>query len=65
MDCKIVHEMKPNPVTNMITKTFKKVMCDEEEKWIKHEKMIPKCRNVTKINCVTLWKEQNGQQVSP
>ena len=34
-------------------------------KVVEHEKLRPKCRNVTKMNCITKWKvDDDGNQVS-
>ena len=31
---------------------------------VKHTKMMPECRNVTKQNCITKWEtDENGKQV--
>ena len=38
--------------------------CTETTIVIDHEKMMPNCKNVTKLNCVTLWKtDDDGKQV--
>ncbi len=38
--------------------------CNETTEKIKHTKMMPECRNVTKQNCVTNWEtDADGNQV--
>ena len=39
-------------------------VCEEIDTTIQHTKMEPKCKNETKLNCVTLWTEdENGESV--
>ena len=72
MRCEIV------PYTNCTMKWENTKYRSYEDKWkwyvekkcwptykvIKHDKLMPKCRNITKQNCVTLWKTgPNGEQV--
>lgn len=47
-----------------ITKHYIPWVCDPVNNTIPHTKMVPKCYNETKLNCVTLWKEdENGTSV--
>ena len=47
-----------------VDKEFPKKSCTEGVSTVQHEKMMPNCKNVTKLNCVTLWKtDENGKQV--
>lgn len=47
-----------------VEKQFEKKSCTEGVSTVQHEKMMPNCKNVTKLNCVTLWKtDEDGKQV--
>ena len=47
-----------------VEKQFEKKSCTEGVSTVQHEKMMPNCKNVTKLNCVTLWKtDEAGKQV--
>jgi len=47
-----------------VQKEFPKKTCTQGVSTVEHEKMMPNCKNVTKLNCVTLWKtDENGKQV--
>lgn len=38
-------------------------VCHDIDKVVQHTKYMPQCHNVTKWNCVTLWKDVNGTKV--
>ena len=43
---------------------YKMLPYNQGERMLKHTKMLPECRNVTKQNCVTLWEtDPDGKQV--
>ena len=45
-------------------KDFQYKDCQEENYSVKHKKKLPKCREVTKDNCVTDWDiDENGNKV--
>ena len=47
-----------------VDRQFPKKSCTEGVSTVEHEKMMPNCKNVTKLNCVTLWKtDEEGKQV--
>ena len=48
----------------IIEKNFKKQVCTAGMDIVKHTKMMPECRNVTKQNCITKWEtDADGKQV--
>ena len=48
-----------------IVRPYTEKVCEHIDSIVQHEKMTPKCYNETKLNCVTLWKEdETGQKVS-
>ena len=48
-----------------VLRPYTEKVCETFDKIIQHEKMTPKCYNETKLNCVTLWKEDDsGEKVS-
>ena len=47
-----------------VPKVYTKKVCTEGVTTVEHEKMMPNCKNITKLNCVTLWKtDEDGKQV--
>ncbi len=72
MQCTIVPctecQMTMGPATyksvDMVQKVFKQKVCTEGMDTVQHTKMMPECQNVTKMNCITKWEEdENGNQV--
>lgn len=63
---KCLMEMGPTKYKSWkpVEKQFEKKSCTEGVSTVQHEKMMPNCKNVTKLNCVTLWKtDEEGKQV--
>ena len=47
-----------------VVRLYTEKVCNYLDKVIQHEKMVPKCYNETKLNCVTIWKEDDsGKEV--
>ena len=45
--------------------TYVPWVCEEHERTVQHEKLMPVCKNVTRQNCITIWKtDTNGNPVS-
>ena len=60
----MVMESVPYRSFNVVQKIFKIKNCSEEVGTIKHTKMMPQCKNVTKQHCVTKWKtDKEGKQI--
>ena len=58
--------MEPVPYRSfeVVHKPYKLKVCREGWDIVKHTKMMPECRNVTKQNCITKWDtDENGKQV--
>ena len=63
-ECNMVMENTPYKSFKMVEKPYEKIECQEGMDTVKHQKMMPECRNVTKQNCVTKWEtDENGNQV--
>ena len=57
-------ESVPYESFNVVQRIFKIKKCTEGIDTIKHTKMMPECKNVTKQHCVTKWKtDAAGKQV--
>ena len=47
-----------------VVRPYTEKVCEYLDKVVQHEKMTPKCYNETKLNCVTIWKEDDsGEKV--
>ena len=47
-----------------VVRPYTEKVCQYIDKVVQHEKMTPKCYNETKLNCVTIWKEDDsGEKV--
>ena len=45
--------------------TYVPWVCEERDITIQHEKLMPVCKNITKQNCITIWKtDDKGNPVS-
>ena len=57
-------ENTPYKSFEVIQKLSKKKVCSTGTDVVKHNKLMPECRNVTKQNCITKWEtDANGKQV--
>ena len=57
-------ENTPYKSFEVIQKLSKKKVCSTGTDIVKHNKLMPECRNVTKQNCITKWEtDANGKQV--
>lgn len=60
----MVMENVPYRSFNVVQKIFKIKNCSEDIDTIKHTKMMPECKNVTKQHCTTKWEtDKNGKQI--
>ena len=59
--------MEPVPYRSfeVVHKPYKLKVCREGWDIVKHTKMMPECKNVTKQNCITKWEtDEDGNQAS-
>jgi len=62
--CSLGMEEQTFSETKLAPKLFVEQTCVQGQRTVPHIKQVPKCRNVTKQNCVTLWeKDAEGNQV--
>jgi len=63
-ECEMLMESVPYKSFEVVQKLTKKKVCTAGMDIVKHTKMMPECRNVTKQNCITKWEtDENGKQV--
>lgn len=63
-ECEMLMENVPYRSFEVAQKLSKKKVCTAGMDIVKHTKMMPECRNVTKQNCITKWEtDENGKQV--
>ena len=63
-ECEMLMENVPYKSFEVVQKLSKKKVCTAGMDIVKHTKMMPECRNVTKQNCITKWEtDENGKQV--
>ena len=63
-ECQMSMESVPYKSFEVVQKLVKKKVCTAGMDIVKHTKMMPECRNVTKQNCITKWEtDENGKQV--
>ena len=63
-ECEMLMESVPYKSFEVVQKLSKKKVCTAGMDIVKHTKMMPECRNVTKQNCITKWEtDENGKQV--
>ena len=57
-------ETLPYNSFEVIQSLVKKKVCAPSVDIVKHSKMIPECRNITRQNCITKWEtDEEGKQV--
>lgn len=62
--CEMLMDNVPYRSFEVVQKLSKKKVCTAGMDIVKHTKMMPECRNVTKQNCITKWEtDENGKQV--
>jgi hypothetical protein len=63
-ECKQGVEPQQYNETKLNQKKFIEKSCTVAKKTIPHKKLVPRCTNITKQNCVTIWEiDQSGKQV--
>ena len=62
-ECEMLMEYTPYKSFEVIQKQAMQKVCINGTEIVKHIKLLPVCRNVTKQNCITKWKTVNGEQI--
>ena len=63
-ECEMLMEMTPYRSFEVMVRQSTKKVCTAGTDIVKHTKLMPECRNVTKQNCITKWEtDAYGKQV--
>ena len=63
-ECQMLMENVKYRSFEVVQKPFTPKECTAGMDIVKHTKMMPECRNVTKQNCITKWEtDEDGKQV--
>ena len=63
-ECQMLMDTQSYRSYEVIQQIYLKKECTAGMDIVKHTKMMPECRNVTKQNCITKWEtDANGKQV--